>query len=271
MPPSFGYPLRAAPWAEFEVAVYSDPEAVRVAALAQRNRQLPVNQLKMTVGKWRFRSRYSHQVHRLEEVKLGVKAALEEIVWRARLLPPFNPARPAFLGYATVPGCAGFPMRTYMVLELFPHNFSMVPRCDGPLLNHQQRQRFGADMEYADPFTAAAKRWVQDFGSAITLGWDEVVTADFNIVPVDSDSDESSLPLPVPAMLVESVLDTSQDSGGSALSNVAVHGSPVAAAASVLPAAAQAAFAAALAIIQRPLDEDSDEPMDDDTIEFIEE
>ena len=273
LPPTFGYPLEAAPWAEFEAAVYSDPARVRLAAIQRR----PIRLTKMTVGMWRFRSRHQHKVHDDEVVQLGAKLALEEIIWRARLMDPFNPARPSFLGYATIPPSAGWPMRTYMVLELYPNNFSMVPRCDGPLLNHQQREQFGEDFAFADTFSAATKRWMQDFGSFISRGWDEIVEADFNIVPVDSDSDESSLPLPVPAMMVEAVLNNSQDSVGSSSSVVAVQGSPTVAQPSVLPLAAQLAFARALELVQRPLSpvgepaDPEDEPMLDDTINFVEE
>ena len=277
LPPTFGYPIEAAPWAEFEAAVYSDPAAVRSAASQLRVQQQPVRGLRMTMGLWRFRSLFPHKVHHNAEVQLGAKLALEEVIWRARLLGPFNPARPSFLGYATIPPSAGFPMRTYMVLELHPNNFSLVPRCDGPLLDNQERERFGNDVAFADTFSAATKRWMQDFGSAIAKEWDRIVGPSFNIVPVDFDSDESSLPLPVPALLVDAVLDGSQDSVESASSTIAVQGSPHVSQPSALPEAAQVALAQALELVQRPLSPVSEpgdpavEPMLDDTIDFIEE
>ena len=63
--------------------------------------------------------------------------------------------------------------RTYIVLELFPNNFSLILRCHGPLLNHQQRERFGDDYAYADSFSASTRRWMVDFGTFISCGWDE--------------------------------------------------------------------------------------------------
>ena len=231
----------------------------------------------MTIGMWRFRSRFPHQIHHNEMLKLAVKAALEEVIWRARMLGPFDPDRPSFLGYATVPGVPSFPMRTYIVLEPAPHNFALVPRCDGPLLNHRQRQRFGEDLSYANGFSAATKRWVQDFGAFITRGWDEDVGSDFNIVPIDSDSDESSLPLPVPSQLVEAVLEVSQDSAASASSDAAVQGSPPGTPPSVLPAAAQVAVQEMLALLQQPLSpvgEPAEADMElapGDQVDFVEE
>ena len=246
------------------------------AAWRRRNGQSVAN-LKMTIGQWRFRSRYRHQIHRNEELKLAVKAALEELIWRARILGPFDPDRPSFLGYATVPGVAAYPMRTFIVLEQYPHNFALIPRCDGPLLSHRQRERFGEDFSFADGFSDATKRWVQDFGAFITRGWDEVVQPDFNIVPVSSDSDESSLPLPVPSQVVEAVLEISQESVESATSDAAVQGSPPGTPPSVLPVAAQVAVQEMLAILQQPLSpvggpaEAAEEPAPGDQVDFIEE
>ena len=275
-PPLFGHST-IFPAAEFECSVFSDPELIELEAAWRRRNGLSVADLKMTVGKWRFRSRYQHQVHHNEQLKLAVKAALEEIIWRARVLGPFDPDRPAFLGYATVPGVPSFPMRTYLVLEIFPHNFALVPRCDGPLLSHRQRERFGEDVSYANSFSAATRRWVQDFGAFISRGWDEVVQPNFNIVTVDSDTDESSLPLPVPSQLVEAVLESSQDSVGSAGSDAAVQGSPPGSPPSALPAAAQVAVREMLAILQQPLSpvgvpaEAAEVPLPGDQVDFVEE
>ena len=277
LPPPFSYPARAVPAAEFEAAVYSDAALLRRTAYHRRSLGLSVANLKMTVGQWRFRSRYHHQIHDNPELQLAVKAALEEVIWRARLCDPFDPARPSFLGYATVPGCQSFPMRTYIVMELRPDNFALIPRCDGPLLSHNQREQYGDDVAYAVGFSPATKRWMEDFGAYITRGWDQVITPDFNIVPVDSDTDESSLPLPVPLQLVEAVLSDSQDSVGSAASVDAVLGSPPGSPLSLLPAAAQVAFQQALEIVQQPLSpvgdplEPEEEPMEDSQVVFIEE
>ena len=277
LPPIFSYPARAVPAAEFEAAVYSDAALLRRRAYQRRSLGLSVAHLKMTVGMWRFRSRYPHQIHSNQELQLAVKAALEELIWRARLCDPFDPARPSFLGYATVPGCQSFPMRTYIVLELRPDNFALIPRCDGPLLSHGQREQYGEDVSYASGFSPATKRWMEDFGAFITRGWDQVITPNINIVPVDSDSDESSLPLPVPSQLVEAVLGASQDSIESAASVDAVRGSPPGSPLSLLPAAAQAAFQRALEGVQRPLSpvgdppEPEEEPMEVNQAVFIEE
>ena len=257
--------------------MFSDPELIELEAAWRRRNGLSVANLKMTVGMWRFRSRYQHQIHHNEQLKLAVKAAMEEVIWRARVLGPFDPARPSFLGYATVPGVQSFPMRTYLVLELFPHNFALVPRCDGPLLSHRQRERFGEDVSYANTFSAATRRWVQDFGAFISRGWDEEVRPGFNIVPVDSDSDESSLPLPVPSQLVEAVLEHSQDSVESAGSDAAVQGSPPTSSPSALPVAAQVAVQEMLAILQQPLSpvgepaEAAEDPLAAGQADFVEE
>ena len=267
-PPVFSYPAAKVPFAEFEVAVFSDPEAVKMTASMRH-----VIRLKMTKGQWRFRSRYPHQIHHVEAVKLAAKAAMEEVIWRARLLPPFNEGKPEFIGYITLPGSPSFPMRTYLVLELAPHNFACVARRDGPLLGHAERQAFTENQDdYQDSFTPAVRRWMQDFGAHITPGWDRPENTSINSFNVIQDSsDESSLPMPVPAMFVSAVLDLSSEDAESVGSNIALPGSPLAA------SPGSAAFNNALAIVQAPLSLEDVQPvspgspMEDDTIEFIEE
>ena len=137
-------------------------------------------------------------------------------------------------------------------------------------------------MAYADTFSAATKRWMEDFGSAISQGWDLVVAPTFNVAPVDSD--ESSLPLPVPASMVEAVLGLSQDSPGSTTSTVALQGSPVTQSPVAVPSAARVSFARALGLVQLPLTTEAEteagldlsveyvtEEGADNTISFIEE
>ena len=265
-PPVFSYPSSKAPFAEFEAAVHSDPEYVKAMMEAQR-----FAPLKMTKGQWRFRSRFNHQVHRVREVKLAAKAALEEVIWRARLLPPFNKDRPSFLGFITLPGSRTFAMRTYMVLELAPNNFACVARCDGPLLGHAERLAFEENRDnYQDSFSPAVRRWMFDFGIYVNPSWDqpEKNTKVSNII--QDDLDESSLPMPVPAMLVETVMDVSSEDARSTDSTIALPGSPQVASPGTV------AFQRALALVQAPLTPGpapamSASPMMDDTIRFIEE
>ena len=42
LPPSFAYPAKDAPWAEFEAAVFSDHLALRAAVLERRARGQPL-------------------------------------------------------------------------------------------------------------------------------------------------------------------------------------------------------------------------------------
>ena len=97
-----------------------------------------------------------------------------------------------------------------MVLEMFPDNFALILQCDGPLLDSQQRERFEVDPDYADSFSPAVIRWMVDFGSNILPEWDRAPDLDFNIIMVGSHTDESSLPLPVPAAAVDAASNSIQ-------------------------------------------------------------
>ena len=172
-PPVFRLPPALHLRAEIKVAVDSSP--LENLEFHGEISEEALSHITITRGPWRFRTTGDHLVHHVRIVRLGFQVALESVIWRSALYPPFRPNNPNFLGYLSNPPSTFYPMRTFVVLRTAEHNYALVPLHFGPLLNHNQRLRYTVSREYGYSLTAAVRRWADEFGLWIDPRFDAPV------------------------------------------------------------------------------------------------